>query len=274
MYAEAETGPLPENVEVNEFSLGPGPGLGRRSPAEFARYLAAAASAGFSGVSLSSDQIGDDVAETARLLSSCGLRCPDVLGLRVGRDDAEAIETAERVSRTAAELNADFVLSLLWTRANEEVIDRLGRCADIVAKAGPRLVLEMPPIGPINRISAVLAVAEAVGTDRISLVIEPFHFFRGESTWDELESLPLEALGYVQFTDALAPGDDVVFDATQRRAMPGEGVFDLARFADTLRTRGWSGLVSVEVLSEDLQSLDPAEFARRAYASSAPYWGL
>jgi sugar phosphate isomerase/epimerase len=264
----------PSSLGVNTLALGPGPGLDLRPPAEFDRYLAAARGAGFDCVSLTVEQIGDDVDQTRRALAAHHLRCSDVLGLRVGKDESETIDAAKRLGRTAADIGAEFGLCLLWARANEEIIDRLGRCAEILARSGVRLVLEMPPIGPINSVSAALSVVEAVGADRLALVIEPFHFFRGESTWEELEQLPLSSLGYLQFTDALVPSDDVVYDATKRRAMPGSGVFDLSRFAKTFADRGWSGLVSVEVLSVELRALEPEDFARLAYETSASFWGL
>lgn len=61
-------------------------------------------------------------------------------------------------------------------------------------------------------------------------------------------------------------------DTMDRRAMPGEGELDLRRFAGTLVDRGWSGWISVEVLSSELRRLEVEGFAGRAYASSAPYW--
>jgi hypothetical protein len=46
----------------------------------------------------------------------------------------------------------------------------------------------------------------------------------------------------------------------------------LDRFAATLLDRGWQGVVSVEVLNQELRELPVPEFARRAYSAAAPYW--
>ena len=51
-------------------------------------------------------------------------------------------------------------------------------------------------------------------------------------------------------------------ETVNRRTWPGDGEFDLARFTQTLRRRGWDGLVSVEVLSDQLRDLPVATFAR------------
>jgi sugar phosphate isomerase/epimerase len=207
------------------------------------------------------------------MLAAHGLRCHDVLALRVSRDEEQVFERTQELAQVAETLGADFVLSLFWSRVNEESIDRFGRCAEIVTRVGARLALEMPPIGELNSIGASLAIVNAVGIDRSALMIDTFHFMRGSSTWLDLESFPIETLGYVQFDDALPQmTDEVMNETVNRRTMPGDGEFDLHRFATTLSNRGWSGLVSVEVLSAELRSLDVPSFARRAFETSARYW--
>ena len=66
--------------------------------------------------------------------------------------------------------------------------------------------------------------------------------------------------------------DDLMYETTQRRALPGEGRFDLTRFATCLRSRGWDGPVSVEVLSAEMRSWPREVFARRVHAAARPYW--
>jgi sugar phosphate isomerase/epimerase len=255
-----------------ELSLAPGSGFEVRSLTDLDTYLGALADAGFATVSLGMDQLVGDPAGAARLVSAHGLRCSDVLALRVSRHEDEVLAQTEAMAVAAEMLGAEYVLSLIWARVGEETIDRFGRCADRVFASGARLALEMPPIGELNSIGAAMRIVDTVGTKRAALMVDTFHFCRGTSTWDELEGLSLEALGYVQFDDALTPGEDVMDDTMNRRAMPGDGEFPLERFASTLTTRGWSGVVSIEVLSADLRQLDIATFARRAYETTMPYW--
>ncbi len=258
---------------MTRLSLAPGTGFEVRSPEDLDRYLGAVSAAGFEGVSLGLQQVEPCLDQVPGLLARHGLRCPDVLALQISRDEEEVIRTARRLAELAQAVESSFALCLFFTRITEESIDRCGRCADILAAAGARLALEMTPIGELNSISAALAVVDAVGRDRCSLMVDSFHFFRGQSTWEELESLPLDALGYVQFDDALpAVSDDAMFETMERRAMPGEGELDLWRFSGALVRRGWSGWVSVEVLSTDMRRLEPEEFARRAHRCSSPYW--
>jgi sugar phosphate isomerase/epimerase len=258
---------------MTEIALAPGAGFTVASAADLDRYLAAVAAAGFQGVSLSLQLAEPCIAAVPNLLARHRLTCPDVLSLGLSRNEEQVLETARRLAQLVELVEAQFALSLFFTRVNEESIDRYGRCADIIAAAGAKLALEMPPIGELNSISASLAVVDAVGRGRCCLMVDTYHFSRGCSTWEQLESLPLDALGYVQFDDALpAVSDDVMFETMDRRTMPGQGEFDLRRFSNVLTDRGWTGWVSVEVLSAELRELQVEEFARRAYETSAPYW--
>ena len=73
------------------------------------------------------------------------------------------------------------------------------------------------------------------------MLIDAWHFSFGDSTWDDLASVPLDRIAYVQFDDTLAPeSDNLLADAMDRRALPGEGVLDLDRFVDD-PARPWMG---------------------------------
>ena len=112
-----------------------------------------------------------------------------------------------------------------------------------------------------------------LGVGRAGVLIDTWHFFRGDSTWAQLARVPLDQIAYVQFDDAPPPvSDNGIRETMHRRVMPGDGTFDLSRFASTLLDRGWSGLVSVEVLNAGLRELPVPDFARRAYETTAPYW--
>ena len=109
---------------------------------------------------------------------------------------------------------------------------------------------------------------------RAGLLLDTWHFFRGATTWDDLASVPLDAIAYVQFDDALPPeaGRSMIAETLHRRALPGEGELDLRRFAGTLLDRGWAGTVSAEVLNAELRTRPLDEITRRTYETTAAYW--
>jgi sugar phosphate isomerase/epimerase len=252
-----------------ELALGPGAGLAIHELADLDRYLGATAAAGFTGVSLGLDQLAGDPAGAASLVARHGLRCTDLLSLRVTRDDADSLRAARALRPAVEAMRPDSVCTLVWTRPSAATTDRLGRVAD---ELGVPLGLEFGP-ATLPTIEAASALVTELGPARVTVVADTFHFFRSGSTWPMLDSVPVENIGVVQFDDALpAVSDDYVAETENRRAWPGDGELPLKRFTATLRERGWNGVVSVEVLSEQLRALPVEEFARHAYQTCAPYW--
>jgi sugar phosphate isomerase/epimerase len=153
------------------------------------------------------------------------------------------------------------------------VLDNLRRAADLVREAGARLALEYLPFTPLRSIRDVLDAIDRAGISDARVVVDTWHFFHGPETWADLDALPLERLAYPQFDDAPElESDDLMYETTQRRVLPGEGRFDLHRFARTLRERGWDGPVSVELISAEMRRWPRDVFARRAQAAARPYW--
>jgi sugar phosphate isomerase/epimerase len=262
-----------------ELSISPGAGGSISSFADLDTYLGAVADAGFPGVSLGLQQIqpaldeGVGLDQVAKTVTSHGLRCTDVLSMVLRKNDDDAFSAATKLRDAAAATGADYALALIFTRVNDESIARLGRCAEIVAESGARLAVEFVPDSPLSTITEALSLVDHIGANRLGIMIDTWHFFRGGGTWDELEKVPLEAVAFVQFDDALAAlSEDIMSETTNRRTWPGLGEFELERFASTLIGRGWSGIVSVEVLSTELRELDLATYTREAYQTTRPFW--
>ena len=105
------------------------------------------------------------------------------------------------------------------------------------------------------------------------MLVDTWHFTFGDDTWEILDALPLEELAYVQFDDhpPLA-SDDLVAETLGRRVMPGEGHFELERFCDAIRAKGYTGAVSCEILSDATRSMDRLAFAQQVYTTSRKFW--
>ena len=257
-------------MTVPLIGLAPGSGFEVRSRRDLDTYLGAVADAGFDAVSLSLDQLAGDPASAAALLGTHGLRCTDMLSLRITRDEDETMAAAQALAPAVDALGAEHVNALFWTRLTAESLDRLGRCAEVT---GAAMALEFGLGGAADTVAAADTFVDALGIERVGVLADTFHFSRGESTWAMLESIPLGHLPIVQFNDALpAVSADYMAETTDRRTWPGQGEFELTRFASTLLDRGWDGIVSVEVLSGELRRLPVGEFATLAYETTAPYW--
>ena len=139
--------------------------------------------------------------------------------------------------------------------------------------AGIGFAVEFLPFLPVASIGQARALLQQAGIGGRNLVVDSWHFFNGPDDWPALEGLTAAEIAYVQFNDhpPLA-SDDLLFETTQKRVLPGAGCFDLERFAATLRGLGFDGVVGPEILSAHTraQSLDQA--AREFMAASSPYW--
>jgi sugar phosphate isomerase/epimerase len=135
------------------------------------------------------------------------------------------------------------------------------------------LAVEFSPLTKVKTLAdARQMIAGAGGGARTGVIVDTWHFFRGDDRWPDLEAVPVDELAFVQFSDGLPAGNDAGHDTLHRRALPGHGEFDLDRFAACLRAKGFRGPVSVEVLSEEMRALPVQEFARRTVETSLPYW--
>jgi sugar phosphate isomerase/epimerase len=234
--------------------------------------VAAASSAGFTGLGVSAGQA--DAGCTAALAAG-GLRCHELLALVVTRNSESVLRKAHELASSAAIVGAPWVLGVFAVPLNTETAPIARRCAQILADAGARLAVEFSPLGGVPSLPAALEVVQAAGIDRAGVMIDTWHFFRGPSTWTDLEHVPLEQIAYVQFADAPEPvSPDGMAETLNRRVLPGTGLFALERFAATLLDRGWAGMVSAEVLSSELSQLPVTDFAARAYRATGRYWLL
>jgi len=232
--------------------------------------LEAAHEAGFSAVGLAAGR-ADHNAVAA--YAATGLRCHELLALVLSDDGEATLSAAERLAEAAAVVGAEWVLTVFQTGLTSQTAAVIERCAAMFAEVGTRMAVEFSPLGPVTSISAGLEIVAVAGAERAGLVIDTWHFSFGDSTWEDLEGVSVEQIAYVQFADALAPvSNDRVRETMDRRAMPGDGILELDRFASTLLDRGWDGLVSVEVLSRELRELPIPEFARLAHVAAARYW--
>jgi sugar phosphate isomerase/epimerase len=254
------------------IGLAPGAGFEINSLGDLDTYLGVTSDAGFDAVSLSLSQLAGDPVAAAKLVSTHGLVCTDMMALRVTRDEDETMAQARALAPALEALGADLVLAMFWTSRNPESLDRLGRCSEVT---GARIALEFGLGGAADSVESASLFVTEVGVDKVTVLADTFHFFRGPSTLEMLETVPLDHLSIVQFNDALpAVSDDYMDETSNRRAWPGDGELDLEGFASVLRRRGWSGVVSVEVLATDLRELPVDEYTRQAYATTAPYWAV
>ena len=237
----------------------------------------AAAGAGFDLVALDRYSLeafvaqGGVVGQLERQLREAGIGCGSITGAAMLGADEDTDAALTKAMGWAASLGAPFVQINIGLEAAGQLAALEAACDLVGGKV--RLAIEYLPITPLARVTDTVALARQVGFERAGALIDIWHHEHGPDTWDDLATVPLEAVAYVEFDDALtAESDDLAAEMMSRRTFPGQGVLDCARFARAISAIGAGDLVSVEVLNAEWRERDLARFARECLTASRPYW--
>lgn len=172
----------------------------------------------------------------ARHLNDRGVRLLDVeaVWIRPDTDVASLVPALE----AAAELGAQYVLTVGNDPERARLIDTLGQFADRAAEYGVMLPIEFITYTAITSLADAVDVVRAVGRENLGFVIDFLQFFRAGAEWDVLAAIPASALPYAQISDgpAAAPPsvDALRREARTARMIPGAGELDLGRLIAAL----------------------------------------
>ena len=249
-------------------------------PTQWEAHLDAAAEAGFDAIApdvfwlRKLEEEGVGLAALRAGLESRGLACMELAGIAIGAPDATAAELEEHV-RWSEALGAEFVNARVVEPVDAPIVERARGVAEALVRVGTRLALEFSRGTKLNSVSDARAFSEAIGVAGVGVTLDTWHFFlRPEGVeWEALEALPLEHFANVQLSDGVPYGEGEFGPATMdRRRMPGEGGFDLARAAAQVEARASDLPVVVEVLNANWRARPLSEFARRAALTSRAAW--
>ena len=243
------------------------------------RQIAAAAQVGFDAIGLdvfslsAFRQRGGQFEALADRMQQVGIRCPEIAALMIGEDPAATEAQLAEFEPAVRALRPDWILVNSDHAPSAASAGEFRRAAERLGRHGARLAVEFLAISRVHSIADALELIDRAGVPDAGVLLDSWHFFLGPDSWDSLAELPMERLAYVQFDDHPAiTTDDLRVETVDLRVFPGEGLFDLERFSRTLRSRGFDGLVSVEVLSKSWRGGDVEAFVQKAYRTSAPYW--
>jgi 4-hydroxyphenylpyruvate dioxygenase len=236
--------------------------------------LDAAAHAGFAAVGLDHYTVGAFVdaggrlVDVATMLRARGLVCTDVGVLRVGED---VVQSATDLAELASVVGASLCIAALYAPvSNERAARELRAAADILGDAGVRLAFEFTAYGHRRTLRDAIDICDAVDWRRCALLVDTWHVFRGGEEIRSLRSLTADQIALVHVNDGAAlAGGDAMDEGRRHRLAPGDGAFPLEDFAEALDAIGYDGVVSVEVLSDELRRRAPQDAARVLHRSLA-----
>ncbi|MFM9963831.1 MAG: sugar phosphate isomerase/epimerase family protein [Planctomycetaceae bacterium] len=116
-------------------------------------------------------------------------------------------------------------------------------------------------VDDINSIDGAIEVITNSRHPQATVVLDPFHCFRGGAGFESIAKLNDASIAISHFNDTpSSPPREQQHDHS--RVMPGDGHMDLGRYLELLRQTGYRRWLSLELFREDLWSRDPREVAK------------
>jgi 2-keto-myo-inositol isomerase len=239
------------------------------------RQIEVAAKAGYAGLELWFADIdvhlasGGTMSDLRSALDASGLEVPTVIYLgdwfdAWGDDWRRVRVKSTRRLQQAAELHAPYVIAgpPAGRVPAPPGAQRYRELLEIGEKAGALPAFEfLGFVEQYNTIESALQVLSLAAHPAGTVVLDPFHIFRGGGSLESITALHRNQIAVAHFNDAPAtPAREQQHDGD--RVWPGEGHLDLSRYLTLLRAIGYNGWLSLELFRKDLWARDPLEVAR------------
>jgi sugar phosphate isomerase/epimerase len=233
------------------------------------------AEVGYSAIELWHDDIdlflstGGQLAELSRAVADSGLAVPTTIYLKGWADPDQTVRRKEldeckrRLEQSAA-VGAEHVIAGPPAGACDRrfVGERYAELLELGLTFGVKPAFEyLGFVDDINTIDAAIEVVTAAQHPQATIVLDPFHCFRGGAGFGAIAKLSQSQIAISHFNDTPSfPPREQQHDHS--RVMPGDGHLDLQRYLDLLRGTGYRRWLSLELFRDELWRADPRDVAR------------
>lgn len=241
-----------------------------------------AAAHGFRGVGLRSVDCRrvwnkGSVAEVRARLAHHGLEVGELDGMTQW---APRHQTLTSVTGQRAEGLADRMAALWWfaeevgartvnviemeseTGSTEEMAEAFAALCDRAAEVGMFVQLEPLPWTGIPDLASAAAITRMAGRVNGGVCLDTWHLLRAGQGPEDLTTDLTDTVVGIQVSDAPAtPSDNLLHETQHERLLPGQGAARVAEVLQRLRDAGVQAPVGVEVMSDRLTAMPPAEAA-------------
>jgi len=185
-------------------------------------------------------------------------------------------ELAHTIGCPTIQLNA---FCLLDQRPWEDIIRltaaNIADIADMGQGYGIQFQVEGAAWTPIHSLSQCLQLIEAVDRENVGLVIDFWHLWASRETDSkELARLDKQLIYGVHLADGKRPltGEPWVDEKRLRGFLPGDGDLPIAEWVAAVKATGFDGVVSGEILNDQLWERDLYEIATDMRHRMEQYW--
>ncbi len=201
---------------------------------------------------------------------------------RNSNDYGQIKAETEELSKIAAEIGCPYVVvvpgKMPESATEEQIIEEsvivLNELADIAEKHGVGLAFEF--LGQadcsVQTLDVDKKIIEKVNRENVGLVIDTFHFYAGNSTFEAIETLYPKKLFIFHINDAENLPKENLTDA--HRLYPGEGILPIKEIKERLDVIGYDRMVSIEIFRPEYWNENPFDVAKKAKAATEKALGL
>ncbi len=201
---------------------------------------------------------------------------------RTAEDYEEIKAECEELSRIAGEIGCPYVVvvpgKLPENATKEEIIEEsvkvLNQLGTIAEKHNVSLAFEF--LGQtdcsVQTLDLCNEIVEKVNRENIGNVIDTFHFYAGNSTFEAIEKMNPEKLFIFHINDAENLPKEQLTDA--HRLYPGMGILPIREIKAKFDQIGYDKMVSIEIFRPEYWNEDPFEVARKARTATIEVLGL
>ena len=204
-------------------------------------------------------------------------RCTPAEHDKLMNEAQQLCEVADTIGCPTIQLNAFCALA---QRSWEEIIKltaaNIADIADIGQSYGIQFQVEGAAWTPIHSLSQCLQLIEAVDRENVGLVIDFWHLWASRDTkCEELASLDKHLIYGVHLADGKRPskGEPWVDEKLLRGFLPGDGDLPMNEWIKAVKDTGFDGVVSGEILNDQLWEWDLFEIAADMRQRMDQYWG-
>ena len=244
-------------------------------PASLMDKIRIAGETGYEAIELWNDDLtayeeqNGSLADVKRALDDYGLPVVTVIALHgwldsTGAEHQEALEEAKRRMAQAAAVGSTYSVAspprgaadLQLGGQNYRELLELGR------EVGVKPAMEfLGFVDGINQVKHAWEVIEVADHPDSTIVLDPFHIFRGGGETDDMRGVPTDKIAVFHFNDAPASPPRVE-QTDAYRVYPGDGILDLKGMIAILKEAGYEGVISLELFNPNYWEEDPQEVAR------------
>lgn len=248
------------------------------------RQIEVARLAGYEAIELWHDHIdehlqrGGTLGEIRKALDDSGLVVPTTIYLAgwfqpAGPEHTKALDEVRRRLEQSAAVGAKHAIAGPPPGKADRALGALhyAELLEIGKQFGVRPAFEyLGFVDDINTIDDAIDIIQRSGHPDATVVVDPFHCWRGGGPISSLSKLTGSQIAISHFNDAPADPPAATQEDTDR-VLPGEGAIDLGFYCDQLAATGYNGYLSLELFREDLWNKDPLEVARLGLEKMQPY---